>query len=78
MKKSILNFEGVKVLTKKEQKSINGSGRVHYSISVGNPDGSRNITYVWFDDVNNNFTWDPGEAGGTTTVRCPRPSNMQL
>jgi hypothetical protein len=65
-------------LSSNEAKLINGAGRVRYSISIGNPDGSTTITYVWFEDVNNNFTWDDGEVGGTQTVHCPKPYTNEI
>ena len=58
-------------LKENELKKVVGGGRVTYSTSVDNGNGTRTITYVWFDDVNGNFQWDAGENGKSYIVICP-------
>ncbi|MVO10092.1 hypothetical protein GOQ30_13045 [Flavobacterium sp. TP390] len=69
-------------LTNEEGSTIKGSGRVSYSTSVDNGDGTTTITYVSFVDTNGNYTWDAGEDGSTAVVICPKGTrqitNQQL
>ena len=59
-------------LKREEASTIIGSGRVTYSTSVDNGDGTTTITYVTFVDTNGNFTWNSEEDGMVSVVLCPK------